>query len=294
MHDEGFGRTWIGVTHPAATTSAAGRRWPARGTTHVSSDDGRLAGREARPLLQRRERRPDPLRRAGAPRRGRERSAPHRRLARAQQRDPYRRRPQPPRAGGADHRAATGGSSHERCSSGRARSGFRRRAGAAALRGSRVLGYGDSLQRTRAARDRRRAPHQAARGTPQRRQAARLGRRSADHQGRGRAPAGHRRAGASARSCSSSAARSAETTADAGEIGEIGQGETIRVPLMREQVAVDQARRRDRARSWSASARSAATERVSDTAREEKLRVDGDTTNVRAAATTATRRARRR
>ena len=72
-----------------------------------------------------------------------------------------------------------------------------------------------------------------------------------------------------------------ETTADAGDIGEIGAGETIRVPLMREQVAVTKRAyvtgevvvgKRDVSE----------TQRVSDTTREEKLRVDGDTTNVRA------------
>ncbi len=72
-----------------------------------------------------------------------------------------------------------------------------------------------------------------------------------------------------------------ETTADAGEIGEIGQGETIRVPLMREQVAVT---KRAVVTGEVVVGKREVTENqsVSETTREEKLRVGGDTTNVRA------------
>jgi uncharacterized protein (TIGR02271 family) len=72
-----------------------------------------------------------------------------------------------------------------------------------------------------------------------------------------------------------------ETTADAGEIGEIGAGETIRVPLMREQVAVTK-RAVVTGEVVVGKREVTETQRVSDTTREEKLRVGGDTTNVRA------------
>ncbi len=72
-----------------------------------------------------------------------------------------------------------------------------------------------------------------------------------------------------------------ETSADAGDIGEIGAGETIRVPLMREQVAVTK-RAVVTGEVVVGKREVTETQRVSDTTREEKLRVDGDTTNVRA------------
>lgn len=72
-----------------------------------------------------------------------------------------------------------------------------------------------------------------------------------------------------------------ETTADAGEIGEIGQGETIRVPLMREQVNVTK-RAVVTGEVVVGKREISETQRVSGTTREEKLRVEGDTSNVRA------------
>lgn len=72
-----------------------------------------------------------------------------------------------------------------------------------------------------------------------------------------------------------------ETTADAGDIGEIGVGETIRVPLMREQVSVTK-RAVVTGEVVVGKREINETERVSETTREEKLRVEGDTTNVRA------------
>ncbi len=72
-----------------------------------------------------------------------------------------------------------------------------------------------------------------------------------------------------------------ETTADAGEIGEIGRGETIRVPLMREQVSVTK-RAVVTGEVVVGKREINETQRVSGTTREEKLRVEGDTTNVRA------------
>lgn len=71
-----------------------------------------------------------------------------------------------------------------------------------------------------------------------------------------------------------------ETTADAGEIGEIGRGETIRVPLMREQVNVTK-RAVVTGEVVVGKREVSETQRVSGTTREEKLRVEGDTTNVR-------------
>jgi uncharacterized protein (TIGR02271 family) len=72
-----------------------------------------------------------------------------------------------------------------------------------------------------------------------------------------------------------------ETTVGSADVGEIGQGETIRVPLMREQVSVT---KRAVVTGEVVVGKREITEmqRVSGTTREEKLRVDGDTTNVRA------------
>ncbi len=81
-----------------------------------------------------------------------------------------------------------------------------------------------------------------------------------------------------------------ETTTASGEIGPVGQGETIRVPLMREEVAVTK-RAVVTGEVLVGKRQITETEHVGETTREEKLRVDGPSGGVKATGYAATRRA---
>jgi uncharacterized protein (TIGR02271 family) len=309
LHDEGFGRTWIGVTHPGDTTSYSGTTSgsAATGETRVTSEGGESLGEKIgrffsgesgeRTLY-------DELVRHGVAsseaRRIDGSLAPSSAILTVDGHNhPELAASLIEQSGGhilagesfggttgtyASSTGTTGTYGSADTLTGTAAGSGLGTAGAydaetdaTTLRGSQVLGYGDASRYARGAEideQRRIALREERLGVDKQRVSAgevQITKDVVEHQQDIDVPVIREELFVERRPVS-------ETTADAGEIG---QGETIRVPLMREQVNVTK-RAVVTGEVVVGKREISETQRVSGTTREEKLRVEGDTGNVRA------------
>ncbi len=304
LHDEGFRRTWIGVTHPAATESGASTL--GSGTTHVSSDEGDTLGAKLgrffsgesgdRTLY-------DELVRHGVAESEARRIdgslAPSSAILTVDGHNHPELAAQIVEQNGGHILAGesfgtSGYSSGAETAIGTTALGtaglgtaalgtagaYDAATDATTVRGSQVLGYGDSSQYARGQTidDERRIQLREERLSVDKQRVSagevQITKDVVEHQQDIDVPVIREELFVERRPAS-------ETTADAGDIGEIGTGETIRVPLMREQVAVTK-RAVVTGEVVVGKREISETQRVSETTREEKVRVGGDTTNVRA------------
>ncbi len=289
LHAEGFGRTWIGVTHSAESSTYDSTTSAGTGETHVSSDDGDSLGAKIgrffsgesgdRTLY-------DELVRHGVAASEARRidgslASSSAILTVDGHNHPELAAQLIEQAGGHVLAGeAFGGTTTGAYDAATDATTATTAAATSGLRGSQVLGYGDSSQYARGEQideERRIQLREERLSVDKQRVSAgevQITKDVVEHQQDIDVPVIHEELFVERRPVS-------ETTADAGEIGTIGQGETIRVPLMREEVAVTK-RAVVTGEVVVGKREVTGTERVSETTREEKVRVGGDTTNVRA------------